>query len=30
MEANGVTVEQHRAIDYVIAPGVYPDMTEHG
>jgi multimeric flavodoxin WrbA len=30
MEANGVTVEQYRAIDYVIAPGVYPDMTEHG
>src|SRR5688572_8362240 len=26
----GVTVEQFRAIDYEIATGVYPDMTEHG
>ena len=30
MEANGVTVEQIRAVDHDIAPGVYPDMTEHG
>ena len=30
MEANGVTVEQFRAIDHAIATGVYPDMTEHG
>jgi multimeric flavodoxin WrbA len=30
MEANGVTVDQIRAVDYELAPGVYPDMTEHG
>ena len=30
MEANGVAVEQIRAVDHDIAPGVYPDMTEHG
>ena len=30
MEANGVTVDQIRAVDHDIAPGVYPDMTEHG
>jgi multimeric flavodoxin WrbA len=30
MEANGVSVEQFRAVDYVLAPGVYPDMTEFG
>ena len=30
MEANGVTVEQYRAIDHEIATGVWPDMTEHG
>jgi multimeric flavodoxin WrbA len=30
MEANGVAVDQIRAVDYEIAPGVYPDMTEHG
>ncbi len=30
MEANGVTVDQIRAVDYEIASGVYPDMTEHG
>ena len=30
MEANGVTVEQIRAVDHDIAPGVYPDMPEHG
>ena len=30
MEANGVAVEQIRAVDHVIAPGVYPDMTEYG
>src|SRR5262245_53935955 len=30
MEANGVAVDLIRAVDYDIAPGVYPDMREHG
>ena len=30
MEANGVSVESVRAVDLEIAPGVHPDMTEHG
>lgn len=30
MEANGVKTELLRPVDYDIAPGVYPDMTEHG
>ena len=30
MEANGVAVDQFGAIDYDLAPGVYPDMCEHG
>jgi len=30
MEKNGVTIESLRPVDYSIAPGVYPDMTEHG
>ncbi len=30
MEANGVTVDQIRAVDFEIASGVYPNMTEHG
>jgi multimeric flavodoxin WrbA len=30
MEAQGVTCETVRATDFDIAPGVYPDMTEHG
>ena len=30
MEKNGVSVERIRAVDHKIAPGVYPDMTEHG
>lgn len=30
MKANGVAVDQFRAVDHDIAPGVYPDMTEHG
>src|SRR3954452_13699070 len=30
MEANGVEVDQIRAIDHRIATGVWPDMTEHG
>ncbi|MHB1246348.1 MAG: flavodoxin family protein [Sulfuriferula sp.] len=30
MKAQGVTVEHVRASDYVIAPGVQPDMTQYG
>jgi len=30
MERNGVDVEILRPVDHQIAPGVYPDMTEHG
>ena len=30
LEKNGVDVEVIRAVDRDIAPGVYPDMTEHG
>ncbi len=30
MEKNGVTTEELRPVDYLIPPGVYPDMTEHG
>src|SRR5947209_4548366 len=30
MKANGVGVEQIRAVDHELAPGVYPDMTEYG
>lgn len=30
MEKHGVKTELIRAVDYEIAPGVYPDMTEHG
>jgi|GEM_PF-1024283 len=30
MEKNGVSVELLRPVDYDIATGVYPDMTEHG
>jgi len=30
MAANGVEVDVLRAVDHDIAPGVYPDMTEHG
>ena len=30
MEKQGVTTEVIRAVDYAIASGVYPDMTEHG
>ncbi|MFB6318984.1 flavodoxin family protein [Saccharicrinis sp. FJH54] len=29
-EANGVETEIIRPVDFDIAPGVYPDMTEHG
>jgi multimeric flavodoxin WrbA len=30
LEANDVGTEMLRAVDYDIAPGVYPDMTEEG
>ena len=30
MERNGVSLETLRPVDYEIASGVYPDMTEHG
>ena len=30
MRAQGVGVSSVRAVDHVIAPGVQPDMTEHG
>ncbi len=30
MEKNGVSVEELRPVDYEIAYGVWPDMTEHG
>ncbi|MFN4358699.1 flavodoxin family protein [Sphingopyxis alaskensis] len=30
MQANDVAVETVRAVDWNIAPGVQPDMTEHG
>lgn len=30
MQKQGVSTEVLRAIDYDIAPGVYPDMTEYG
>jgi multimeric flavodoxin WrbA len=30
MEKSGVTVDYVRAVDHDIAPGVYPDMREHG
>lgn len=30
MKKNQIAVEIIRAVDYDIAPGVYPDMTEHG
>ena len=30
MRKNGVSVEMVRPVDHVIAPGVWPDMTEHG
>ena len=30
MEKNGISVELLRPVDYDIATGVYPDMTEHG
>jgi multimeric flavodoxin WrbA len=30
MEAQGVSVDQARAVDFDLAPGVWPDMREHG
>jgi multimeric flavodoxin WrbA len=30
MEANGVSVDFVRAVDHELAPGVWPDMREHG
>jgi multimeric flavodoxin WrbA len=30
MRANGVAVDELRAVDHEIATGVHPDMTEHG
>ena len=30
MERNGVEVEFVRAVDHDLAPGVWPDMREHG
>jgi len=30
LQKNGVATEVIRPVDYNIAPGVYPDMTEHG
>ena len=30
MAANGVTVDEVRAVDHELAPGVWPDMREHG
>ena len=30
MRRNGMSVDLIRAVDHEIAPGVWPDMTEHG
>jgi len=30
MRRNGVEVDEIRAVDHELAPGVYPDMREHG
>lgn len=30
MRKHGVTVDEYRAVDFDIAPGVWPDMREHG
>ena len=30
MRANGVEVDEVRAVDHELAPGVWPDMREHG
>lgn len=30
MASNGVSVDMFRLVDFRVAPGVYPDMREHG
>jgi hypothetical protein len=30
MRSNGVAIDEVRAVDHEIPPGVQPDMTEHG
>ncbi len=30
LEGNGVAVDEVRAVDHELPPGVYPDMREHG
>jgi multimeric flavodoxin WrbA len=30
MRRQGVTIDQLRAVDHDIAPGIWPDMTDHG
>src|SRR4051794_5388829 len=30
MRDHGVAVDEFRAVDFELAPGVYPDMREHG
>jgi multimeric flavodoxin WrbA len=30
MDANGVTLDEVRAVDHELAPGVWPDMRKHG
>ena len=30
MDANGVSIDHVRAVDHELAPGVWPDMREHG
>lgn len=30
MEANEISTEVLRAVDFDLPPGVYPDMTDHG
>ncbi len=30
LQTNGVTVDEIRAVDHELQPGVYPDMREHG
>lgn len=30
MAANGITAKLLRPVDFILPPGVYPDMAEHG
>jgi len=30
VSAKGMSVDEFRAVDHDLAPGVYPDMPEHG